>query len=86
MKKFLLGAVAASVLAFSGSAMANFVAGQDYQVVAKPVELRKTGQEFEVREFFWYGCGHCFTLEPHMQDWLKKLPEVYPFCTVHLLQ
>ncbi|ENU28530.1 hypothetical protein F992_00218, partial [Acinetobacter modestus] len=27
MKKFLLGAVAASVLAFSGSAMANFVAG-----------------------------------------------------------
>ncbi|MEG1154905.1 MAG: thiol:disulfide interchange protein DsbA/DsbL, partial [Acinetobacter sp.] len=25
MKKFLLGAVAASVLAFSGNAMANFV-------------------------------------------------------------
>ena len=39
MKKFLLGAVAASVLAFSGSAMANFVAGQDYQVVAKPVKV-----------------------------------------------
>ena len=39
MKKFLLGAVAASVLAFSGNAMANFVAGQDYQVVAKPVKV-----------------------------------------------
>ena len=74
MKKFLLGAVAASVLAFSGSAMANFVAGQDYQVVAKPVKVEKPGK-IEVREFFWYGCGHCFTLEPHMQDWLKKLPK-----------
>ena len=74
MKKFLLGAVAASVLAFSGNAMANFVAGQDYQVVAKPVKVEKPGK-IEVREFFWYGCGHCFTLEPHMQDWLKKLPK-----------
>jgi protein dithiol oxidoreductase (disulfide-forming) len=43
MKKFLLGAVAASVLAFSGNAMANFVAGQDYQVVAKPVKVEKPG-------------------------------------------
>ena len=74
MKKFLLGAVAASVLAFSGNAMANFVAGQDYQVVAKPVKVEKPGR-IEVREFFWYGCGHCFALEPHMQGWLKKLPK-----------
>lgn len=44
MKKFLLGAVAASVLAFSGNAMANFVAGQDYQVVAKPVKVEKPAE------------------------------------------
>jgi len=69
MKKFILGTVAASVLAFSGSAMANFVAGQDYQVLAKPVKVEKPGK-IEVREFFWYGCGHCYTLEPHMQTWL----------------
>lgn len=73
MKKFLVSAVAASILAFSSSAMANFVAGQDYQVVANPVKVEKPGK-IEVREFFWYGCGHCFTLEPHMQSWLKKLP------------
>jgi thiol:disulfide interchange protein DsbA len=54
--------------------MANFVAGQDYQVVAKPVKVEKPGR-IEVREFFWYGCGHCFALEPHMQGWLKKLPK-----------
>jgi len=33
MKKFLLGAVAASVLAFSGSAMANFV-GKNYPKIS----------------------------------------------------
>jgi len=75
MKKFILGTVAASVLAFSGSAMAaNFVAGQDYQVLANPVKVEKPGK-IEVREFFWYGCGHCYSLEPHMQSWLKKLPK-----------
>ncbi|MFV5490364.1 thiol:disulfide interchange protein DsbA/DsbL [Acinetobacter sp. ASP199] len=74
MKKFILGTVAASVLAFSGSAMANFVAGQDYQVLANPVKVEKPGK-IEVREFFWYGCGHCYTLEPHMQTWLKQLPK-----------
>ena len=25
-------------------------------------------------EFFWYGCPHCFKLEPHMQAWLRKIP------------
>ncbi|HAB44082.1 MAG TPA: disulfide bond formation protein DsbA [Acinetobacter sp.] len=75
MKKFILGTVAASVLALSGSAMAaNFVAGQDYQVLGNPVKVEKPGK-IEVREFFWYGCGHCYSLEPHMQSWLKKLPK-----------
>ena len=75
MKKFILGTVAASVLAFSGSAMAaNFVAGQDSQVLADAGRVGRPGK-IEVREFFWYGCGHCYSLEPHMQSWLKKLPK-----------
>lgn len=40
----------------------------------KTSQSRKPGR-IEVREFFWYGCGHCFALEPHMQGWLKKLPK-----------
>ncbi len=75
MKKFLLGSVSAAVMLFSGSVMAaNFVAGQDYTVVANPVKVEVPGK-IEVREFFWYGCPHCFVLEPHMQSWLKKLPK-----------
>ena len=74
MKKFIVGSLAAAVLSISTAAMANFVEGTDYTVVANPGKVDVAGK-IEVREFFWYGCGHCFSLEPHMQKWLKKLPK-----------
>ena len=75
MKKFFLGSIATAMFAISGSAMAaNFVAGKDYTVLPNPGVVDVKGK-IEVREFFWYGCGHCFTLEPHMQAWLRKLPK-----------
>ena len=74
MKKFLFGALAASLMAVSGSAMANFVAGKDYHVMENPVKTDQPGK-IEVREFFWYGCGHCYALEPHMQNWIRQMPK-----------
>ena len=75
MKKFVLGSIATAMFAISGSAMAaNFVAGKDYTVLPNPGVVDVKGK-IEVREFFWYGCGHCFTLEPHMQAWLRKIPK-----------
>ena len=26
----------------------------------------------EVAEFFWYGCSHCYDLEPHINEWAKN--------------
>lgn len=75
MKKFLLGSVATALFALSGSTMAaNFVAGKDYTMVANPGKVQVPGK-IEVREFFWYGCPHCYRLEPHMQAWLRKIPK-----------
>jgi len=28
----------------------------------------------EIAEFFWYGCIHCYNLEPALEAWLPKLP------------
>ena len=36
-----------------------------------PVE---TGDKIEVREIFWYGCPHCYTLEAPLLRWLKTVP------------
>ena len=75
MKKFILGGVAAMVMAFSANTMAaDYVAGKDYTVIQNPGKSAVAGK-IEVREFFWYGCPHCFTLEPYMQTGLKKMPK-----------
>ena len=37
----------------------------------QPVESKG---KIEVIEFFWYGCPHCYSLEPYIEAWLKKLP------------
>jgi protein dithiol oxidoreductase (disulfide-forming) len=32
-----------------------------------------------VLEFFWYGCIHCYNLEPKLDAWLKTLPKDVQF-------
>ncbi|HUQ28837.1 MAG TPA: thiol:disulfide interchange protein DsbA/DsbL [Usitatibacter sp.] len=39
---------------------------------AQPVE---GGGKVEVTEFFWYGCPHCYSLEPYINAWLKNKPQ-----------
>jgi len=42
----------------------------------QPVE---TANKIEVLEFFWYGCIHCYNLEPKIDTWLKTLPKDVEF-------
>src|SRR4030067_1440450 len=52
---------------------AKFLEDVEYKrVCPQPVE---TGSKIEVREFFWYGCPHCFSLEPSVERWLKTMPK-----------
>ncbi len=55
-------------------------AGQQpsYSEVKPPQPVESKGK-IEVIEFFWYGCIHCYTLEPHIEAWLKKLPKDVEF-------
>ncbi|MEL6868418.1 MAG: thiol:disulfide interchange protein DsbA/DsbL [Pseudomonadota bacterium] len=32
------------------------------------------GEQIEVAEVFWYGCNHCFNLEPTLDAWSADLP------------
>lgn len=47
--------------------------GRDYVALPKPQPV-ETGNKIEVREFFWYGCPHCYALEPALAKWLKQKP------------
>lgn len=54
-------------------AFAGITEGVEYTriPIAVPVE---TGKKIEVREFFWYGCPHCFDLEPTLEHWVQQMP------------
>lgn len=40
----------------------------------KPAQSVESAGRVEVIEFFWYGCSHCYSLEPALEAWTKKLP------------
>ncbi|WNB76298.1 thiol:disulfide interchange protein DsbA/DsbL [Methylomonas koyamae] len=53
------------------SILANAEGGYDPISPAQPVQ---NPDKVEVIEFFWYGCPHCYSLEPAMAEWLKTKP------------
>lgn len=75
MKAWMRCALALTVglLLSVGSASAALVAGRDYVVLAKPMPV-KSGNKIEVIEVFWYGCPHCYRLDPLLNQWIGKLP------------
>ncbi len=50
----------------------DFIEGQHYQRLPTTGKT-ETGDQVEVREFFWYGCPHCYVLEPYLDNW--KVPD-----------
>lgn len=36
----------------------------------------------EVAEFFWYGCGHCYDFEPHINRWSETKPSSVRFVRI----
>jgi thiol:disulfide interchange protein DsbA len=73
MKKIAWLFLGLLALPFAAAAADPYKEGVHYVEAPFPV-LPETGTKVEVREFFWYGCPHCFHLEPHVDGWLKKLP------------
>lgn len=43
------------------------------------VQATQNPDKVEVIEFFWYGCPHCYSLEPVLDEWLKNKPENVEF-------
>lgn len=52
--------------------------GKDYTPVSPPQPV-ETGKNIEVLEIFYYGCPHCFHLEPVITPWVKRLPKDVTF-------
>ncbi len=46
--------------------------GVAYNTLKRPLSLESQGK-IEVAEFFWYGCIHCYHMEPLLEAWIPKL-------------
>ncbi len=66
-RRTLIAAIALSPLASLGQPRASFTE------VRPPMPVDAEGK-IEVAELFWYGCIHCYTLEPALEGWLKSVP------------
>jgi len=67
-----------SLIAAMAAAMAPLPlrAQQDaapYTALPSALPVENPGK-VEIAEFFWYGCIHCYNLEPALEAWVPKLP------------
>lgn len=77
IKNFLAGGLLAALALISTACSAgetaasgDFQAGRDYTEVSSP-QKPADPKRITVEEFFWYGCPHCYALEPAIEAWQK---------------
>lgn len=62
-----------AVLGMGGAFAQQPMIGRDYTLI-NPAQPVSSSNKIEVLEFFWYGCIHCYNLEPPLKAWLKRKP------------
>jgi thiol:disulfide interchange protein DsbA len=76
---FMAGALALWVYSPPATvAQEQFAEGTHYDVISPAVSTANPVR-IEVAEYFWYGCGHCYTFEPMVAQWKKTLAEDVEF-------
>jgi thiol:disulfide interchange protein DsbA len=71
----IASAIAATTPAPAQGDLGRWKEGENFTryPVAQPVSTPPG--KVEVVEGFWYGCGHCYALEPRVESWEKSKPE-----------
>jgi len=70
-RQFLISAAALPLIPSAALALSP---GQEYNNISPPLSTLDP-KRVEIMELFWYGCPHCFQLEPDLVAWVKTLPK-----------
>lgn len=65
--------LATVLMACQGESNAQSVDESKYKPVTKQITVT-SGDKIEVAELFWFGCPHCYSLEPSLKAWKKSKP------------
>jgi thiol:disulfide interchange protein DsbA len=63
----------------------QWVAGTNYKVIAPAQPTDASPGKVEVIEMFWYGCPHCFALDPIIESWRKNKAPYIEFVRVPVM-
>lgn len=78
IKKIIPYSLLLLLLLFSSLLKAEPETDIGYETIT-PAQPTQNPDKIEVIEFFWYGCPHCYTLEPLLEEWVKNLPDNVQF-------
>ena len=69
----LLGCSNENQTTFGAGNGEKFRAGVHYELLDNPTKVRDPSK-IEVTEVFWFGCNHCYALEPYIARWKRDIP------------
>lgn len=69
------------IVMLSAPVQSEAINGVRYKLV-KPAQPLADPRKIEVIEFFWYGCPHCYFLEPALKQWLQSQPYAINFIRI----
>lgn len=83
-RRSLLAAAALATLAATSVAAAAepWRADEHYRELETAGPKTTNSGKVEVTEVFWYGCGHCYSLDPKLEAWDASKPSFIEFVRV----
>jgi thiol:disulfide interchange protein DsbA len=75
----LLVTLIALVASLPAAAIEVYESGKNFKLITPAQPTRAAPGKVEMVEVFWYGCPHCYTLEPTLLKWLENKPESVEF-------
>jgi thiol:disulfide interchange protein DsbA len=60
-------------------------AGINFKPVVPAQPTNAAPGKVEVVEVFWYGCSHCYALDPYLESWKKNKPAYIEFVRVPVM-
>ncbi|MAF16672.1 MAG: disulfide bond formation protein DsbA [Marinomonas sp.] len=78
MKKLFSALMVALLLPIASAWAQDYSDGNGYTTIKNPVRTANP-DKVEVVEIFWYGCPHCYSLDPITQAWKKTIADDVDF-------
>jgi protein dithiol oxidoreductase (disulfide-forming) len=80
-----LTALSIAGMARAAAPKGDWQVGKNYWLVENPQPPTVAAGKVEVAEVFWYGCSHCFALDPLLEDWQTRKPAYIEFVRVPVI-